>query len=77
MAEIEHRGTCEAPRWAGLSTFVRDMAWEMALILDIQVERGWITEHVRYAVCGEQSKVELFETMLADAIRRYNKEDDE
>jgi len=69
----KYRDMIEAPRWAGGSRLVRDLAWGYDLKLDIQIDKGWIRETVRFAVEGDDQKVINFKKDLYASIEDYQR----
>ncbi len=63
----------EAPRWAGLQTLVRDLAWGYGLKLDLQADKGWIRETVRFMVEGDDRKVANFRRDLYASLEDYQR----
>lgn len=61
-------------RFAGMSIFLRDMAFGMGLELQIEVEKGFIQETVRFKVEGIESKVREFVADLDASLKAHNKE---
>ena len=64
----------EAPRWAGLSTFLRKVAWMLDLDIKINIEKGFIRETVFFEVEGTESKLLRFKEITEDVSRDYNKD---
>jgi hypothetical protein len=67
------REIVEAPRWAGFQTLVKDLAWGYGLKLDLQADKGWIRETVRFSVEGEDSKVASFKRDLYASLEDYQR----
>lgn len=62
----------EAPRWAGVSCYLKDQAFLLGVQLEIEVEKGWIRENGRFRVTGPADKVDQFMAEFEEAGRRYN-----
>jgi hypothetical protein len=74
---VEHQVTTysqivQAPRWAGLSSFIRDLAFLYQVKLNIEVEKGWIAEKIRFVADGEPDAIDRFRGSLDDAMNKYN-----
>ena len=68
-----YRSLIEAAKWAGAQKLIRDLAWMYNLELDLQVDRGWFLETVRFSVRGDSDKVALFRDDLSEAILDYQR----
>lgn len=67
------RDLIEGPRWAGISGFIKDTAFLFGLKLNIDVDKGWLRETVRFEVEGGENAVAKFKTTLYDAMADYQK----
>ena len=63
---------CEAPRWANVPSFLRDQAWNLGLKIEVEVDKGWIRERVRFRIEGEPEKVNEFLSRFKEAGEQYN-----
>jgi len=72
---MQARSYIEGPRWAGLSTFLRNEAYRLNLELTLDIEKGWIRETVRFEVNGPTEKIKLFFKQIEVALNDLNKED--
>lgn len=70
----EHRFLLEGPRWAGISSYIKDECHQAGLICCLDVEKGWVTEKVRGTIKGEREMVEAFMLELDCAIIQYNRD---
>lgn len=68
-----YRDMIEAPRWAGAQKLVRDLAWGYELKLEIQADKGWLRETVRFSVEGDDRKVDKFKRDLYASIEDYQR----
>ena len=66
------RSSCEVIRTAGFSKAVKQTAWVIGLDLDIDIDKGWIFETVRFKVSGDDDKVRRFAKWYQDSINEYN-----
>jgi len=66
------RSWVEAPKWANVSNFIKNLAWELGLECTVEVDKGWIRETVRYVVEGEEAKLRTFKDKLLSTARAYN-----
>jgi len=46
----------EAPRWAAFPEFLRNRCFVLGLDLEIDIDKGWIRETVRFKIEGKESK---------------------
>lgn len=68
---MNYRDIIQGPRWAGISTFIKDECWGRGLDLTIESEKGWIRETVRIEISGDDAKVEAFRRDLYSALEAY------
>lgn len=66
------RSSIEAPRWAKLPTFLRELAWRLDCEIEVQSEKGWIRETVMFEVRGTEEKLVAFKQNLEKATAEYN-----
>mgnify|MGYP007077385295 CR=1 FL=1 len=66
------RSWWEAPRWAGVESAIKNLAWELGLECETEVDKGFINETGRYWVSGTESKLKEFKHRLKLAIKNYN-----
>ena len=69
---ISYRSWIEGPKFAGLKTFLKTGAFIYELEIEIESDRGWFTEMVRYEVKGPRSKVLEFERSIKESIEAHN-----
>lgn len=62
----------EAPRWAGVASWLKDEAFLAGLDLHIEVEKGWLRERGRFRVSGPPEVVDDFMDLFDRAGRAYN-----
>jgi hypothetical protein len=62
----------EAPRWAGLSTAIREAAFLLGLDLSLECHTHLIWETVFVTVTGDDDKILRFANWLKDAADEYN-----
>ena len=70
---VTYRAFWEAPRWVGYETFLRNQAFVLSLVIDIEVEKGWVRESGRFSVSGPQWAVDEFRHRLGLARREYER----
>ena len=75
MENITHRSWIEAPRWAGVETFLLKLSVECNVNIKTTVRKGWVRETVIYWVDGPFDKVALFSSILHKSLRQYNNGD--
>ena len=68
-----YRDIITGPRWAGISTFIKDAAFGYGLKLNLDVDKGWLRETNRFEVDGEDGAVAKFRRDLREAILDYQK----
>ena len=61
----------QGPKRLKVESFLRDQAMILDLDITIEIEKGWLSEHGRYWVTGEESKVNEFQRMVQLAIASY------
>ena len=64
----------EAPKWAKLPSFIKNVCWSLGLDYKVEVDKGWISENIRFMVSGEEEKVNQFIKALNDAALSWNNE---
>jgi hypothetical protein len=62
----------EAPRWAGVASWLKDEAFLAGLELHIEVEKGWMRERGRFRVTGRPEDVDDFMDLFDRTGRAYN-----
>jgi hypothetical protein len=67
------REILEGPRWAGLQKLVSDLAWGYNFKLDLQADKGWVRETVRFSVEGNDQKVAAFKSGLYASLEDYQR----
>lgn len=60
MKQKEYRGYGSAPRWMGLSTAIKNSAFAAGLSCEIDVDKGFITESVRFTLRGPEDAIDRF-----------------
>jgi hypothetical protein len=75
--EYDSRGSfktyIDAPRWTKVPKFLRDLAFNLDLKIDIEVDKSLLRERTYFTVYGLVSKLEEFREVLEDSIKNYNK----
>ena len=61
----------EGPKWAGLGSAIKDLAFKYQLKLEMDQDTGWIRERYRVKMTGEESKVKEAHEVLLGAIKQY------
>lgn len=72
MPQSAYKAIYQCPRWARFPTALRDMCYAHNLTLDIQVEKHWLSETVRYTITGPDHKVKAMKKAINKTIREYN-----
>ena len=65
------RSVVEGPKCAKLGSFLKDEAFMLALDIELDVDRGWFRETVRYKVTGLRSKVLTFSDRVRASLKAY------
>ncbi len=66
------RSSIEGPRWAKFRSVVRGVGWERDLELELEIEKGWVRETVRFKVVGTETKLRRFMKILDESVNEYN-----
>lgn len=69
---ITVRHTYDVPRWAKLSRLIEDEAFMLQLECLVNVRRGLIMEHGRFAVTGDRDNVRKFMARFAAGATKYS-----
>lgn len=72
-----YRGIIEAPRWAGVPSALRDIAFMEGVDLKLDIDKGWVRETVRFSVTGESDFVRRFVRALSASINAYEQTRDQ
>lgn len=71
MANAIVRSWVEAPKFANVPTFLKNLAWQLDLNIDIEVDKGFFRETVRFKVEGDEEKVRKFASVFNKAAEEY------
>lgn len=66
------KSTWAAPRWAKVSSFIKDVAFELGLECEVDVDKGLIRERGRFKVSGDENALRLFKKAFESAAEKYN-----
>ena len=69
---LKYRGTCSAPKWAGMSRAVKKAAFLLELDLKIEIDSGFLSEDILFEVSGSTPLVKSFKQWMEDSVREYN-----
>ena len=61
-----------APRWAKVPSYVKRLAFNLDLELNITVDVGILTETVYIRVSGDDENIKLFAKNLEDSVEEFN-----
>jgi hypothetical protein len=64
----------QGPRWAKFPEFIRNLAWKLDLTAELEVDKGFIQETIRFCVKGEAEKLQTFKMVFEASIAKYNKD---
>lgn len=70
---VKQKSVIEGPRWAGIPRYIKNLCHIMDLKLDMEVDKRWLCETVRYNVEGSLEKVNEFNSQLESDLTDYNK----
>lgn len=65
------RESCRALRTAGMPEFIKGLAWRLGLECQVEVDKGWIKESVRWEVSGNEETLVRFKDAFELAIKEY------
>ena len=68
---MKFKAWIEAPKFAGVPSFLKTTAWQLDIEIKVDVDSGWWFETVRFEVNGEENKVRKFQRILKQAIEEY------
>jgi hypothetical protein len=68
-----YRQIITGPRWAGVSTFLKDEAFALGLEIKLDIDKGWISETIRCECRGEPDKIMRMASIVDTAIADYSK----
>lgn len=71
MSNAIVRSWVEAPKFANVPTFLKNLAWQLGINIEIEVDKGWLRETVRFKVEGEEAKVKKFISVFNQAAEEY------
>jgi hypothetical protein len=71
MANAIARSWVEAPKFANVPTFLKNLAWQLGLNIEIEVDKGFFRETVRFKVEGDEDKVRKFASVFNEAAKEY------
>ena len=71
MSNAIVRSWVEAPKFANVPTFLKNLAWQLGIDIEIEVDKGWLRETVRFKVEGDEMKVKKFISVFNQAAEEY------
>ena len=71
MTKSKYKSSMTAPRFARIPSFMKTLAWELGITLDIDVDKFFLREAIRFQVCGDSEKVKRFADALNKAIDEW------
>ena len=63
----------EGPRWAAFPSYIKTTCHMLGLKLDMEVDKGFLRETVRFKVVGPESALRQFNAQLEADVTDYNK----
>ncbi len=61
----------EAPRWSGLPSRIKNLAWVAGVNCEIESEKGWFREYIRFRVNGTKSQMVMFKDSYMAMMGKY------
>lgn len=61
----------EAPRWAGVPSFLKQLAWKLNLKLDITEDKCLLTTIVYFKLQGDDSNIHKAKQIIEQSIKEY------
>jgi len=68
-----HRGIIEAPRWAKVEDFLKDICWSERLELITYASKGILRETIRFEIAGDQDNVDKVSKIIYDTLSKWNR----
>ncbi len=62
-----------APRRLGFVSHIKNLAWGLGIKCEIESEKGWFREHIRFRLTGTKYQMERFRELYQDISNRYNR----
>lgn len=72
MSECEWRGWVRGLRLADLPSFIKTACWERGLPVELDIDKGWIRETVRFKVQGSAEQLKELGDYFNAAVTKYN-----
>lgn len=66
------KGSITAPRWTGTQRFLKEICFITGAELNLDVDKGWLTETCFYTIKGTPQTLDIIRTQIQDAIDEYN-----
>lgn len=67
-----YRQVVEAPRWARLPSFLKDVAHGLDLRLSLEIDKGWVFERVRFRFEGDDAAIRKAAKVVDQSLKQYN-----
>jgi len=58
MSVGQYKNWIESPKWASVPLFIKNLAFDLDLELQIEVDKGFIRETTHFKVNGEDKKID-------------------
>lgn len=71
MKEAQIKSWIEAPRWAGLPAYLRELAYKLDCKIDVKA-KGLVFQLVVFEVRGDYGKLVEFKRSFEEEVRLYN-----
>ena len=62
----------EAPRFAKFPSWLKDAVWGTDMKLEMEVDKGWLRETVRFKVTGPQAQLDRLMSAFEETLDDYN-----
>lgn len=69
-----YRSYIQGPRWAGLPTFIKNAAFMNSLSVQIDIDKGFLRETVRFEIEGPIDRINAFKAAIQAAIQDYQED---
>lgn len=60
----EVKGSVTVPRFIGMQEYLKSLAWNLGIRIDIEIDHRMIFKTIRYRIIGELPHLKLFEKIL-------------
>lgn len=72
MTISSNQGTWTALKFYKLDVFMKNLAWDLRLELELHIDKGWLQDSVRWRVTGESAAVTQFTSRFMAKVNEIN-----